>query len=89
MLPALFLAGITVILSAILASEGAVTAGGFILKLLISVLAAGLGFTAAKLFLLFSGKLRRPPQKDNRELAPQLFNDFNDDNDPGFIEYKR
>lgn len=88
-LPALFLAGITVILSAILASEGAVTAGGFILKLLISVLAAGLGFTAAKLFLLFSGKLRRPPQKDNQELAPQLFNDFNDDNDPGFIEYKR
>ena len=87
-IPALFLSGITVILSALLASDGAVSAGGFILKLLVSILAAGLGFTVVKLLLMFSGRLKRPPKKKQQQIAPQLFNDFNDEDDPGFIEYK-
>ena len=68
--------------------QGAVSAGGFILKLLVSILAAGLGFTVVKLLLMFSGRLKRPPKKKQQQIAPQLFNDFNDEDDPGFIEYK-
>lgn len=88
-IPALLLTVITVILSAILAESGTVTAGGFVLKLLISAAVAVVAFTIAKIFVILSGKSPRPRRRRRQPApAPQLFTNIDDD-DPGFIEYKK
>ena len=87
-IPALLLTVITVILSAIFAEAGSVTAGGFILKLIVSALVAAAGFSVAKLFLICAG---RTPQRSRRKrkgtTPPQIFTDTQD-HSRGFVEYK-
>jgi hypothetical protein len=61
--PALFLGLITVVLSCLLGSAEILTVGGFILKLILSLIAAIAGFTLVKLYLLLGGKLTAPQRK--------------------------
>ncbi len=92
--PALFLGVIAVILSCLMAGEGLLTVGGVLLKVLLSLLAAVVGFTLAKLYLMIGGKLRAPRKKMpvGRSRAAEIFDDMDlsqDDEYSGFKEYHR
>ena len=87
-IPSLLLTLLTVILSAIFAESGTVTAGGFILKLVVSALVAAAGFSVAKLFIICSHKSpQRLRRRKKTKATTQIFTDT-EDHSRGFVEYK-